>query len=223
MGPSLAGAFLLRPPPIRAPRRDRNCSSAPGKPLRGLRVARSVSGNNENCGDQEYRNQRKSAVKDFRAAPCDGFVKRQHDAISLNSFTSGTHLLLRPASLWKVQPRAVGGDIPLFRGFEFAIEPAPSIGVHGIGSDLRLMDMAAPGAAQGPVLESGTGGGNVLNLHARLAFETPGPFRRARRQGGCLWIGHDATVYWAGALPNSLSPKTATDGAAMIQFAPVAW
>jgi hypothetical protein len=77
------------------------------------------------------------------------------------------------------------------------------------------MDMAASGAPQGPVLESGTSRGDALNLHARLAFETTGPLRRARGGGGCLWIGHSASVHEAGALPNSLSPKTATDGAAM--------
>jgi hypothetical protein len=77
------------------------------------------------------------------------------------------------------------------------------------------MDMAAFDAPEGPVLESGTSRGNALNLHARLAFETTRPFRRAGRQDGCLWIGHNASVHQAGALPNSLSPKTATDGAAM--------
>jgi hypothetical protein len=44
-----------------------------------------------------------------------------------------------------------------------------------VGGDLRLMDMAASGAPQGPVLESGTSRRNALNLHARLAFETPAP------------------------------------------------
>jgi hypothetical protein len=65
--------------------------------------------------------------------------------------------------------------------FEFAIEPTPRVGVHGVGGDLRLMDMAASGAAQGPVLEAGTRRGDALDLHARLAFETTRPFRRARR------------------------------------------
>ena len=71
------------------------------------------------------------------------------------------------------------------------------------------MDMAAFGAPQGPVLESGTSRDNVLNMQARLAFETAGPLRRARRQSGHLWIGHRASVHGAGALPNSLSPKNA--------------
>jgi hypothetical protein len=80
------------------------------------------------------------------------------------------------------------------------------------------MDMVAPGASQGPVLESGSRRGNTLNLHTRLAFEATRPFRRARRQSGYLWIWHGASVNWAGALPNSLSPKTATHGTAMDQI-----
>ena len=64
------------------------------------------------------------------------------------------------------------------------MEPALRVVVHGIGGDLRFLDMAASGAAQGPVLESGTRRGNALNLHARLAFETTRPFRRARGEGG---------------------------------------
>jgi hypothetical protein len=60
------------------------------------------------------------------------------------------------------------------------MEPAPGVGVHGVGGDLRLMDMAAPGAPQGPVLEPGTSRDNALNLHARLAFEATRPLRRAR-------------------------------------------
>jgi hypothetical protein len=40
------------------------------------------------------------------------------------------------------------------------------IGVHGVRGDLGLMDVAASGAPQGPVLETGTSCGNALNLHA---------------------------------------------------------
>jgi hypothetical protein len=54
------------------------------------------------------------------------------------------------------------------------------------------VNVAASGAPQGPVLEAGTSRGNALNLHARLAFETTRPRRRARRQDGYLWIGHSA-------------------------------
>jgi hypothetical protein len=56
------------------------------------------------------------------------------------------------------------------------------------------MDMAAPDASQGPVLESGTSRNDALNLHARLAFEASGPFRRAGRQDRYVRIGHGASV-----------------------------
>jgi hypothetical protein len=90
-----------------------------------------------------------------------------------------------------------------------AVEPAPSIRVYGVGGDLRFADIATLGAPQGPVLESGTGRGDALNLHARLAFEATRPRRRARRWGWRLWIGHGCPpLEQAGALPNSLSPGT---------------
>jgi hypothetical protein len=101
------------------------------------------------------------------------------------------------------------------RRFEFAIEPTPGVGVHGVGGNLRLTEVAAFGAAQGPVLESGTRRRNALNLHARLAFETPRPFRRARRQDRCLWIGHDASVHWREhyrTLCHRKRPRTGGDG-----------
>ena len=104
-------------------------------------------------------------------------------------------------------------EIPSLRRSEFAIEPALSVVVHGVGVNLRLMDKAAFGAPQGPVLESGTSRGNALNVQVRLALETAGPLGRARRQGGHVWIGHRASVHRAGALPNSLSPETAKGGA----------
>jgi hypothetical protein len=81
----------------------------------------------------------------------------------------------------KVRPIVRHDRSSLFRRFEFAMEPAPSGCVHGVGWDLRLMDMAAFGASQGPVLEAGTSRGNALNVHGRLAFETTGSLRRARR------------------------------------------
>jgi hypothetical protein len=105
--------------------------------------------------------------------------------------------------------------LPLLRRSEVTIEPAPAVFVHGVGGDLRFMDIAAFGASQGPVLESGARRGNALNMQVRLAFETAGPLRRARRQSGHVWIGHRASLHWTGALPNSLSPKNAKGGAAM--------
>jgi hypothetical protein len=75
--------------------------------------------------------------------------------------------------------------------------------------------MTAFGAAQGPVLESRTRRGNALNVQARLAFEATGPLGRTRRQGGHVWIGHRASVHWAGALPNALSPENAKGGTAV--------
>jgi hypothetical protein len=85
-------------------------------------------------------------------------------------------------------------DAPLFGRFESAIEPVPRVRSHGIGRDLRLVEVAASGAPQGPVLESGTRPGNALNLHARLAFETTGPSDRAGSQDRRLWIGHGASL-----------------------------
>jgi hypothetical protein len=63
---------------------------------------------------------------------------------------------------------------------QIALLPTDSIGLHRVGAYLRLMNKAAPGAPQGPVLESDTGRGNVLNLCAGLAFGTTRPRRRAR-------------------------------------------
>lgn len=59
--------------------------------------------------------------------------------------------------------------------------PAGSIGLHRVGAYLRLMNKAALGTPQGPVLELGTGDRYVKNLRARLTFGTTRPRRRARR------------------------------------------
>jgi hypothetical protein len=67
---------------------------------------------------------------------------------------------------------------------------ADSIGLHRVSAYLGLMNKAAPGAPQGPVLESGTGCGSALDLHAQLASGTTRPCCRARREGGRFRIGH---------------------------------
>jgi hypothetical protein len=63
---------------------------------------------------------------------------------------------------------------------QITLLPTDSIGLHRVGAYLRLMNKAAPGAPQGPVLEPHTGRGNVLNLCAGLAFGTTRPRRRSR-------------------------------------------
>ena len=65
---------------------------------------------------------------------------------------------------------------------QLAVVPADGIiGLHRVGVYLRLLNKATPSAPQRPVLESGTGRSNVLNLHARLALGTTRPCRCARR------------------------------------------
>jgi hypothetical protein len=93
------------------------------------------------------------------------------------------------------------------------VGPALRFRAHWVGVDLRLMNKAAFGASECPVLEAGTGCGNALDFHTRLAFRASRPCRSAGRQGGHLWVGHSAfPLGQAGALPNSLSPGTAEGG-----------
>ena len=49
------------------------------------------------------------------------------------------------------------------------------------GADLHLINKAAFGASQCPVLEAGTNRGNALDFHARLALGATRPYRGARR------------------------------------------
>jgi hypothetical protein len=97
---------------------------------------------------------------------------------------------------------------------QVAVLPTNRIRLHRIGVYLRLMDKTAFDASHCPMLKAGASCDNALHLHARLAFETTRPRRRARRQGGRLWIGQQMPpVDLAGALPNSLSPETARGAA----------
>jgi hypothetical protein len=66
----------------------------------------------------------------------------------------------------KVRPIVRHDRRSLLGRFEFANKPGRCGGVHGGGGDLRFTDMAASGAAQGPMPEPGTLRGNALNLHA---------------------------------------------------------
>jgi hypothetical protein len=77
----------------------------------------------------------------------------------------------------------LGGDSSLSRPL--------CIGLHRIGVDLRLKDMAAFGASQRPVLEAGTRRDNALDCQPGLASGTAA-LRGAGRQGGRrrLQIGH---------------------------------
>ena len=71
-------------------------------------------------------------------------------------------------------------SLSLLGCLQIGVLPAGSIGLHRVGAYLRLMNKAAIGALQGPVLEPGAGYGNVPNLRARLAFGTTRLRRRAR-------------------------------------------
>jgi hypothetical protein len=95
--------------------------------------------------------------------------------------------------------------------------------VDGVGADLGLMDVAASGAPQGPVLETGTSGGNALNLHARLAYETTRPLGRARRRNRCLWIGQQMPPMGSGGSATELSVTANCHGRTVMRHpAPVA-
>jgi hypothetical protein len=72
------------------------------------------------------------------------------------------------------------------------MKPAQSAGVHGINVHLRLIDMAAFGAPQGPVLKAGSRGDSALDCHAGLASGTARTLGGAPRKFGRrrLQIGH---------------------------------
>jgi hypothetical protein len=54
-----------------------------------IRTTRSISRYDDNCGDKEYRNQRKSAIQGSRAGLWTGRTERGHETNSLYPFTSG--------------------------------------------------------------------------------------------------------------------------------------
>jgi hypothetical protein len=111
----------------------------------------------------------------------------------------------------------------LYCGALVAVLPADSIGLHRVGVYLRLVDKAAFDASQCPVLEAGTCCGNALDLHARLAFGTTRPRRRARRWGGCLWIGKQILpLNLAGSVTELSVTENCQGRSVMIQLAPFA-
>jgi hypothetical protein len=68
---------------------------------RGIRTTRSISRYDDNCGDKEYRNQRKSAIQGSRAGLWTGRTERGHETNPLYSFTSAACLF------GKDQPRTI--------------------------------------------------------------------------------------------------------------------
>jgi hypothetical protein len=63
-----------------------------------IRTTRSISRYDDNCGDKEYRNQRKSAIQGSRAGLWTGRTEGGMKQIPC------THLLPRPAFLAKINP-----------------------------------------------------------------------------------------------------------------------
>jgi hypothetical protein len=55
---------------------------------------------------------------------------------------------------------------------EFAVEPARRFGLQRVHVYLKLVDVTAPGASQGPMLEAGACLNNSINLRARLTHGT---------------------------------------------------
>src|SRR5882672_8981136 len=88
---------------------------------------------------------------------------------------------------------------------QVAVHPAGGIGLHRVGADLSLVDEAAFDASQCPVLKAGTSCGNTLDFHARLAFGTARPRRRAMRWGGRLRIGQQIPPVECGGSATELS------------------
>lgn len=78
----------------------------------------------------------------------------------------------------------------LFGRRQLAMEPAQGIGLHGINVDLRLVDIAACRAPQGPLLKAGTRRGNAFDYHAGFASGTARETGAGRQFGRRLQIGH---------------------------------
>jgi hypothetical protein len=66
-----------------------------------IRTTRLISRYHDNCGDKEYRNQRKSAIQGSRAGFWAGRTERAHETYSLYSFTFGA------CFFWQDQPRTI--------------------------------------------------------------------------------------------------------------------
>jgi hypothetical protein len=98
---------------------------------------------------------------------------------------------------------------PSVRCSEFSGKPTGRVGFERIGCSDAYLDVIAFGAFEQPVFETDGARRNAFQHHPRSAAGTA----RALN-GGQEWLGggQDTSLYWAGALPNSLSPVVAEGG-----------
>jgi hypothetical protein len=98
---------------------------------------------------------------------------------------------------------------PSVRRSEFSVEPTGRARFEGIGCSDAYLDVIAPGTFKQPVFESDGARSNAFQHHPRLAAWTT----RALNGGQeLLGGGHDTSLHWAGALPDSQSPMVAYGG-----------
>ena len=86
---------------------------------------------------------------------------------------------------------------------QFAGKPTGCLGFEGIRCNDVYLDLIALGAFEQSVFETNRPWRNALQHHPRLATRTAGALNGGQE---LLDRGHDASLHWAGALPNSLSP-----------------
>jgi len=93
---------------------------------------------------------------------------------------------------------------PLVGRSEFASEPTGCIRFERVRRNDAYLDMIAVGTFEQPVFEAYWSGRNTFQHHPRLAAAASKAFN-----SGQGLVSHDASLHWAGALPNSLSPISA--------------
>jgi hypothetical protein len=86
---------------------------------------------------------------------------------------------------------------------KFSVNPTRRFRFEGIRRNDRCLDLIALGAFEQSVFETNRPWRNALQHHPRLATRTAGALNGGQE---LLDRGHDASLHWAGALPNSLSP-----------------
>src|ERR1017187_7129601 len=90
------GGGALRPLGSRCRGSTPSLKPEPGNRSRmSFGAAGSVSRNNDDCGDKQYRDQRKRAIQDFRTRSCSGVIEWRHDT-TLNVFTYAPGLAVSP-------------------------------------------------------------------------------------------------------------------------------
>jgi hypothetical protein len=89
------------------------------------------------------------------------------------------------------------------RRSELSEQPTDCRRFEGIGSNDADLDLIAPGTFEQPVLETDGSRWNTFQHHPRLAAGTARALNGGQK---LLGGGHDASLHWAGALPDSQSP-----------------